>query len=1205
MKTKIYKISGVALALVLAFSLFAGFLPAKQTEAAGPGTTPNQWQGISIPSVATYNLVAAGANVTDFAVAGDGKTIYAVDNQAAAPGAIYSSPNNGGRWALLTNPLAAPRLPRLIAVAPDNPQAIAMVDDTPPAAGFAGGLVWISNNGGTTWAALNAVPGNAGATDVVTSIAIGPTRSGTILQRDYAVSVADNLPGAVGGGDVYFQGLTTAWNSCAAAGAFPINTFDFTSVVMSPGFLGDRCLVAVGSDIVGAGTAEVTVLTPGDAWLFIIKTSDVAPVASLVAPPGIVNLDTVAVDSPRDWDPLAGGNTIQASSIALPSDFDPTTTAGRRTWVGFASAGGPGVNGDDVYRIDNTTVRKLQTGAGNGIFSIAYSGTIAGGALVAGENAVTAVNTVLVWHTEDPQVAQPSWAATVKAPTGRTNCVVGIDLANPKLCYAGTTGVESAFSVSQNGGISFNQKSLIDTTISQIQDVMLSPDGTWVFMSTACAVGSNVESLWKSKTPTAGSSWERIAISLNGANWGNALGDAIVRLSPEFLSDNTLYWCDRGAPLIVNNVLRSVDGGDIFRSSSAPAAIADVTVENKDILYMASAANVYTSTNGAWFFGLPVATGGPGVVYTLAMAPTYPQKPKAGNLLAGFTAAGGVFLSTDGNVSWRPLSAFIAGGTNMQVLADVDYATNNTVYAASATAGQGIWRYVINTSTVWEQILLPGAPSSNFPAGGIMTGLAMQSGVLYGSWATVVAAVGAVAADQFTVTDLVGGDTGNLTVQAGTVRVTPLATATVGGIGFPNTVTIPAGIGAVVWATPAAGDSFTVDALTANAAGSWNSTVLVPSATAAITADADADAAVALGPIVAPAVGLWTLPDAAVAGVAGAVGSGAERSLIPDVPVIANWIFETMDSGSAAANFNAPPNALRVAATATSVNLLCVNGAVANQVFAYDDSMALAKPEVTVPETVPFDSVSGRNQQFTVSWKIISNATSYEVEIYTDPACTQIVWSNPAARVAPWYTPPQPLSPTVVVPFNTLNAGQDYFLRLRVRNQIPNDLIRSNYSSVYRFAVKGGERVEVSYLGVQPLGPTAGATGVPLSPGFTWSPYASATRYEFQLAKDPGFATVIASAKVATTAYKYDGKLDYKTTYFWRARGIEPTITDWSPVASFTTEAAPPPPPAPTPAPPPPPPPVVTPTIIWSIIGVGAILVIAVIVLIVRTRARA
>jgi len=106
------------------------------------------------------------------------------------------------------------------------------------------------------------------------------------------------------------------------------------------------------------------------------------------------------------------------------------------------------------------------------------------------------------------------------------------------------------------------------------------------------------------------------------------------------------------------------------------------------------------------------------------------------------------------------------------------------------------------------------------------------------------------------------------------------------------------------------------------------------------------------------------------------------------------------------------------------------------------------------------------------------------------------------------------------------------------------------------------------------------------------------------LATDAGFTAIVAETKTSSTGYKYDGKLSNASTYFWRVRGIEPTTTDWSPVASFTTEKKPVPPVVvEPPAPPlPAPPPVVTPAIIWAIIAIGAILGIAVIVLIVRTR---
>jgi len=1057
MKTKINKIFGVALALVLVFGLAGAFIPVNLTEAIGPGTTPNQWQNVSIPGAGTHNLRAADA--ADIAVAADGKTIYAVDTQTAG---ILQSPNNGGRWTLLPNPVGIALPPRLVAVSPDDPQAIAIVDSSAAAAGFAAGTVWISNNGGTTWAALAAVAGNAGATSIVTGVAVGPSRSGTILNRDYAVSVADTAA-TTNGGDVLFQGLNTAWTSCATVGAFAANTFDFTSLIMSPGFLGDRCIFAVGSDTAVGGTAEVGGAN-GDTYLFIIQTSDVAPLATVVAPPGAVRLDTATTDSPPALNNAGGFAQILASSVALPQDFDPTTAAGRRTFVSWASrlVGGLTVCADDVYRVDNQTVRKLQTGAANGIFSIAYSGTITGGTLIAGESLGTAPIYTLVHHTEDPQLSQPSWATSAKSPTGQTNCVVGIDPADAMLCYAGTSGIESAFSISRNGAVSFNQHSLINTEIDGISDIMLTPDGAGIYMATwdnavvaATGSASNLDSLWYSPIPTGGSSWDRVRIS--PIDWGNAVGGSIVRLSPEYLDVPALYWFDAGA----TNVQRSVDAGNIFSNRTAPAAIADATVENADIVYLCNGANVYSSTNGAWFFGLPVATGVPAFIFDLEMAPTYPEKPVAGNLLASSGVTGGVFYSWNAGAAWRPFDPFIPGSAGgLQVVADPDFdgSSNKTIYAGDPAVGLGIWRFDLDVSTTWEQITAP--------AGLAMTGLAMSGGTLYGSYDT-----------------------------------------------------------------------------------------------------------------------------------AGVAPTGALRSLVPDLPVIASWIWENMNVGSAALTFNAAPNALRVASPDSEIYLYAID-TLTGTLWAYNDTMAKNKPELTVPDVVPVDSVTGRNSQFTISWPGMSNATTYEVQIHNDPACSQLVVTSGAV-----YIPSNPLSPTLVIAPAALVAGQDYFVRARARDQVPGDTIRSNWSSVSRFSVEGGERVEVSYLGVQPLGPLPGATGVPLSPGFTWSPYASSTRYEFKLANDAALTDIVAEAKVSTTGYKYDGTLANNTTYFWAARGIEPTVTAWSPISSFTTEkkAVEPMPPVvieqPTPAAP-----VVSQTMIYVIIGIGCILVIAVIVLIVRTR---
>jgi hypothetical protein len=166
------------------------------------------------------------------------------------------------------------------------------------------------------------------------------------------------------------------------------------------------------------------------------------------------------------------------------------------------------------------------------------------------------------------------------------------------------------------------------------------------------------------------------------------------------------------------------------------------------------------------------------------------------------------------------------------------------------------------------------------------------------------------------------------------------------------------------------------------------------------------------------------------------------------------------------------------------------------------------------------------------------------------------------------------------------------------------------------------------------LSPIAGGTGpggydAELNPTFNWGVIGGATNYEFQLAMDASFDSPIvdmtgADALGNVLVYKLDSMtLDYGTTYYWRVRAISASSeTEWSAAVGFTTMAEPEEAPDPvtvTNAPdivitiPPassvpaitlePTPVEETPAgYIWAIIIIGAVLVIAVIVLIVRTR---
>lgn len=189
-------------------------------------------------------------------------------------------------------------------------------------------------------------------------------------------------------------------------------------------------------------------------------------------------------------------------------------------------------------------------------------------------------------------------------------------------------------------------------------------------------------------------------------------------------------------------------------------------------------------------------------------------------------------------------------------------------------------------------------------------------------------------------------------------------------------------------------------------------------------------------------------------------------------------------------------------------------------------------------------------------------------------------------------------------------------------------------------------------------------TGIPLNTGFEWTPATGATSYNFQVSTVPTFATTVASQTGLTSTVSGGVALTSNTTYFWRVQAVNaggssawatgtfttagaasgtttpppavtvnvtpqapvinvapPNVTVQPPAVTINppqvTVAAPPPanvtvnPPTVNVAPPPPANvqvnvpesgPIIPTYILWTIILIGAVLVIALIVLIVRTR---
>jgi len=1076
MKKKLSRIVGVAVSIALVASLCAFAIPvATPAEAAS-----QSWSPQTLPT-AVGNVLLSGSNVTDYAVANDGLTIYVANNGVAAnaAGAVLISTNGGQSFTALTVTTAGANVMSAIAVAPDDPTVVTVVEFLTTAC-----VVHISVNSGSTWTALPVAyaattPSAVVGVSDITDIDVGPARSGCVFGREYVVSFADPTTATVAGADVQIIGRLATWSSVSAANVGsptdPNTKLDYMAVKFSPSFVGDRVVALVGAN------------TSGGVYFQLINTNTNAEVRTpvLMTPAGVAA-------STIDYQ-LAGAaaNSIIAADIALPSDFDPNVVSMREAFASYGSV--TPFTDNDVYRIDDSSVRAL--GAVNllAIKSVAYTGVIDDGALFMGEYASNNVKYAL-----DPWVSLPYWKSTRKGPSPDATIsanampIVRVSPTDSNVVFAGTSSaanLESAFSVSNNKAISFDAISLIDSaaanTVVTVDDIYLTPDGGTMFMATSDTGGAQL-SLWKSATPTGTISWSRVYVT-------NRTGPGLIRLNPDWDTTPTIYFAQRSA---TGAIYVSTDGGDVFNTGrTAPAAITatDIAVENSNTVYLGSGTNVYKSTNSAAIWETPINAQA-AVIQTLAMAPSYPNIPVEGNLLVGGTAA--VSYSTNGGTSFVPINVGLAGTGLIQVLADEDYATEgaageNTIYCADSSGGTfNTFRFVIGTSAVWDNLVTTMAANN-------VSGLAMANGVFY----------------------------------------------------------------------------------------SLNSAALGPYRTLYST--------IAVG-------------------------------LIP-------W--EAMGAGAIAGTLAQVPSALRVTGGS---NILYAINTTGNTVLTYTDMVATDVPTLAGPAdgtTVDIDPVAGRANDVQFSWSSMESGTGlvngYEIWIAvagTDFAAPlTLVYDAVAGTTVGTSTGGLNASnPQLIVGptgqwVQALMANTDYEWKIRARNSVSADAIRSGWSEVRSFSVQAGGAVQQPYAGPILQGPTGGAVNVALSPGFSWSPVSGATEYEFILATDAGLTNTIADTPVTLTtpAFQVTTPLEYGTVYFWAVRSTAPTVSPQG-IGSFTTMEEPaaavytcmqcglqfesqealeahiaathaPVTPA-------------TPAYVWAIITIGAVLVIVVIVLITRTR---
>jgi photosystem II stability/assembly factor-like uncharacterized protein len=635
-----------------------------------------KWQPEPIPSTNGNVIGPAGIDILDIAVASDGTTIYAAAKSSASSKLLYKSTDSGTSWTDLSqSPGLNIAKTDLIAVAPDDPDIVVVADKTSPAA-------YLSKDGGFSWFSLGTLSGSAGSAAIIYDLDISTP------------SVSDRYLGVVGAlrsGDsnapafFYYNvgSVVPRWRDAvhdfAAQGGtnLTVNETDaIMAIEFSPNFPSDMTVAVVSEQI---GT-----LSKSGALRF-----------------HLVSLNT------NKWDDAAGftgypalittsnniGFTTGHASISLGPDYQAADSSQRLAFVGTQVTDSTHNRElGNIYRLDDSLVTTLLNAP---IYSVAFNGTT----LVAGATTDAAGNpSNVVYYSRDPMSGSPTvdFVSQFKRPGG-TTAVIVIWAGNNVV--AGTSGSNSAFSISRNNGKSFNDISLIDTKLTNLADVYVAPDSSKVFLVSDY---DNTVSLWR-KT----SSWERVFNKPDDS-------DYIIRGAPDNV--NVVFLAKKNDIFIYHNK----DAGDNdWLLEYSRYKIQDLAVESADVIYAAvsSAPSVSKSTNGGFTWGNAINTGLDSPLYSI-------NSLEEDKLIVGNTN-GMVAYSTNGNSSWVVLNQPIGyGALSVQVTAS-GLGQGDNIYAASQLATTKVVRWQIGTSTDWTDMDAPTA--SGYKAYGI----ALRNNVLY------------------------------------------------------------------------------------------------------------------------------------------------------------------------------------------------------------------------------------------------------------------------------------------------------------------------------------------------------------------------------------------------------------------------------------------------------------------------------------------
>jgi len=258
--------------------------------------------------------------------------------------------------------------------------------------------------------------------------------------------------------------------------------------------------------------------------------------------------------------------------------------------------------------------------------------------------------------------------------------------------------------------------------------------------------------------------------------------------------------------------------------------------------------------------------------------------------------------------------------------------------------------------------------------------------------------------------------------------------------------------------------------------------------------------------------------------------------------------------------------------------------------WVYSDSVALQSPWPTSPaigELLLCDPCDCHARTFSFRWRKLPSTEKYELWVSLDEKFESVLAKVEVAPV----NLSDPTCNSLEIPLR-FTCGEIYYWKVRGTSSTEGESIHSPWSPPMNFTVKICSSIGGMHIAPVIEVPQSDSSDVSRSPAFSWTGFSHATKYEFILARDVDLTQVVVREKVPISAYVYNGKLDWGTTYFWRVKAIEPVPSEPSVVSGFTVVSAPElvAPAATVVAAP-------TPSWVWFIIGILALLNIVIVVL--------